>query len=220
MIPRIIIHTGCSLDGRIDWLKSDNYIYYRIMQNWKIDAMLSGSNTILAAEMSTEAEIPKINNQYLIVVDSKGQINHWDVIKRQAYWNDSPIVLVSKSTPKTYLDLLESKKVQFLIHGETHVDLRAALEDLGQNFNIQNIRVDSGGKLIGILLRQNLVDEIHAIIQPQLTGGTSAKTIFVASDLTSFSDVIDLELIDYEIVDNHYIHLHYKVRTKKDIHQY
>lgn len=43
MKPKVILHIGCSLDGRIDWLKPDNFLYYRVMQDWSVDAMLSGS---------------------------------------------------------------------------------------------------------------------------------------------------------------------------------
>jgi riboflavin biosynthesis pyrimidine reductase len=55
------------------------------------------------------------------------------------------------------------------------------------------------------------VDEVSVIISPQLTGGTSPKTIFVAQDLTSLEGVIDLQLLRHEILDENYIHLYYRV---------
>jgi 2,5-diamino-6-(ribosylamino)-4(3H)-pyrimidinone 5'-phosphate reductase len=211
MLPKVILHIGCSLDGRIDWLKPDNFLYYRVIQGWQVDAMISGSKTMLAAEMSMEPDVEKLEDQYLVVVDSQGRINNWDVIKRQAYWNDTPIVLCSESTPQAYLDRLAEHGVHALIHGEDRVDLYAALEALHERFAINMLRVDSGGGLAGALLRQGLVDEVSVIISPQLTGGTSPKTIFVAQDLTSLEGVIDLQLLRHEILDENYIHLYYRV---------
>ncbi|MDF1520183.1 MAG: RibD family protein [Brevefilum sp.] len=211
MLPKVILHIGCSLDGRIDWLKPDNFIYYRVIQGWKVDAMISGSRTFLAAEMSDHPDIKKLSDQYLVVVDSKGRINNWEIIKRQAYWNDTPIVLCSDATPKAYVDRLNDLQIHSLIHGIDHVDLAAALEDLHEIFGIEVLRTDSGGILAGVLLRENLVDEVSIVYSPQLTGGQSPKSIFVAPDLKSFSEVIDLKLLEYQVIDDNYFHLRYKV---------
>jgi 2,5-diamino-6-(ribosylamino)-4(3H)-pyrimidinone 5'-phosphate reductase len=211
LLPKVILHIGCSLDGRIDWLKPDNFLYYRIIQDWQVDAMISGSNTMLAAEMSSEPNIQKLDDQYLVVVDSQGKIDNWADIKRQAYWNDTPIALCSERTPQEYLVMLAENGVHALIHGAEKVDLRAALQELQARFAINVLRVDSGGGLAGALLSQGLVDEVSVIISPQLTGGTSPKTIFVSPDLTSEEGVIDLRLMRYEVLDVNYVHLYYQV---------
>lgn len=211
MLPIVILHIGCSLDARIDWLKPDNFIYYRVIQSWKVDAMISGSHTILAAEMSDDPNITKLSDQYLVVVDSKGRINNWEIIKRQAYWNDTPIVLCSQDTPIAYLDRLNDLQIHSLIHGVGHVNLAPALEDLHELFGIEVLRIDSGGILAGVMLREKLVDEVSIVYSPQLTGGQSPKSIFVAPDLTSISDVIDLRLLEHQVIDDNYVHLRYKV---------
>jgi 2,5-diamino-6-(ribosylamino)-4(3H)-pyrimidinone 5'-phosphate reductase len=211
MKPKVILHIGCSLDGRIDWLKPDNFLYYRVMQDWSVDAMLSGSNTILAAEMDTSPEIEKQEDQYLVVVDSRGRIKNWDVIKRQAWWNDTPIVLCSETTPHNYLAYLGDLGVHFLVHGKHQVDLGEALDTLRDRFGIQTLRMDSGGILAGVLLRQGLVDEVSVLLSPQLTGGTSPRSIYVAEDLTAMEGVVDLKLVRQQILDQDYIHLVYGV---------
>jgi len=218
MLPKMVYHIECSVDGRIDWLKPDNFLYYRLILDWKFDAMISGSNTMLIAEMSLEKNIEKKDNQYLIVIDSKGRVKNWDIIKNQAWWNDTPIVLCSKFTPDEYLLLLEKNKINYLIAGVEKVDLKFALEELNKIYNINTIRIDSGGVLGGILLRQKLVDEISIVYAPQLTGGKSPKTIYVAEDPKSFNEVIDLEIIKTEALENNYIWHRYKIinNTKKD----
>ncbi|MBN1797975.1 MAG: dihydrofolate reductase family protein [Spirochaetales bacterium] len=209
MLPKIILHIGCSVDGRIDWIKPDNFLYYRLIRDWKMDAMISGSTTMLEAEMSTENNIEKLDNQYLVVVDSKGRINNWDLIKKQAWWNDTPIVLCSQTTPKEYIVKLKQKNIHTLVYGKTNVDLTSALKELKNRFKINVLRIDSGGILAGVLLRQNLVHEISVLISPQLTGGTSNKTIYIAPDLTTFEGVIDLKLIKCEVLENNYVWLRY-----------
>lgn len=174
-----------------------------------MDAMISGSTTMLEAEMSTENNIEKLDNQYLVVVDSKGRINNWDLIKKQAWWNDTPIVLCSQTTPKEYIVKLKQKNIHTLVYGKTNVDLTSALKELKNRFKINVLRIDSGGILAGVLLRQNLVHEISVLISPQLTGGTSNKTIYIAPDLTTFEGVIDLKLIKCEVLENNYVWLRY-----------
>ena len=211
MLPKIIYHIGCSVDGRIDWMKPDNFLYYRLIQDWKIDATISGSNTILKAEMSYDQDIKKLNDQFLVVVDSKGKINNWDIIKRQAWWNNTPIVLCSNSTPDEYLNSLRNSHIEYLIHGKTHVDLKSALEELYSKFGIKVLCIDSGGILGGVLLRLNLVYGVGVLFSPQMTGGQSVKSIYVAPDLTSIHGVIDLQLLKHEIIDYKYVFLNYRV---------
>lgn len=211
MDPKVILHIGCSLDGRIDWLKPDNFLYYRVIQNWQVDAMLSGSNTILAAEMDPSFDIQKLDQQYLVVADSRGRIENWEEIKRQAWWNGTPIVLCSKSTPQVYLQKLDAQGVHFLVYGKDYVDFEAALPALFDLFGIEVLRIDSGGVLAGVLLRQGLVDEVSVLISPQLTGGRSPRSIFVADDLTSMAGVVDLKLVQHEVLDENYVHLYYQV---------
>jgi 2,5-diamino-6-(ribosylamino)-4(3H)-pyrimidinone 5'-phosphate reductase len=214
ILPKVILHIGCSVDGRIDWIKPDNFLYYRLIRNWKMDAMISGSTTMLKAEMSTEKNIEKLDNQYLVVVDSKGKIRNWDVIKKQAWWNDTPVVLCSEATPQEYITQLKQKNIHALVHGKINVDITSALKELKNRFKINVLRIDSGGILVGVLLRQNLIDEISVLISPQFTGGTSSKTIFVAPDLTSFEGVIDLNLIKCEVLENNYVWLKYATIKK------
>ena len=49
MLPRVILHNGVSVDGRMDWFNGDIGLYYELTARWPIDAILSGSGTMLAA---------------------------------------------------------------------------------------------------------------------------------------------------------------------------
>ena len=227
MLPRVIIHNGVSLDGRIDGYTASIGLYYSLAGTWEVEAMLSGSNTILAAfqglETAGDAQTapeegteeggdadwaePK---QLLVVVDSRGQVRNWAALRRQPYWRDA-MALCSQSTPHEYLDYLDNEGVAYILTGKDKVDLRAALQELNARFGVQSVRVDSGGVLNGALLRAGLVDEVSVIISPSLAGGITPNSIYQAEDLGSQQGIISLKLIQFERLDVDSIWLRYEV---------
>ena len=95
------------------------------------------------------------------------------------------MALCSKSTPQDYLDYLKERHIDCIIAGEDHVDLRVALEELYSRYAVKVVRVDAGGTLNGLLLRQGLVSEVSVLIYPSLVGGETTSSIFRAPDLTA-----------------------------------
>ncbi len=153
--PRVILFNGICLDGRLDNGAGgvDMGLYYQTAAFWNADAMLSGSNTILAA-FSGQAQAsdpvqdePKVVYPnavpYLVVVDSRGRIHNWKQIQAQPYWQQT-VALCSQSTPRTALDEMADAGLPVITTGVEKVDLRAALEELNIRFGIQTLRVDSG----------------------------------------------------------------------------
>jgi 2,5-diamino-6-(ribosylamino)-4(3H)-pyrimidinone 5'-phosphate reductase len=224
MLPRVILHIGVSLDGRIDWGTGgdDAGLYYELAARWNAEAMLSGSNTMLAAysgqETPPEADLdpsgPKelhpLHVPFLVVVDSRGQIRNWRVIQREPFWRDV-IVLCSRATPQAYLDDLKKCHLDYIVAGDERVDFRTALEELSARYGITKIRIDSGGILSGVLLRAGLVNEVSVLVGPYLVGGTSPRSMFVAPDLASPDGVIPLRLIAVEQMRGDIIWLRYEV---------
>jgi 2,5-diamino-6-(ribosylamino)-4(3H)-pyrimidinone 5'-phosphate reductase len=226
MLPRIILHNAMSVDGRmdLDWATTDIGLYYELAAHWNADAILSGSRTILDApgqepvDESIPYELmrdPADSRPLFVIVDSQGQIHNWNYIRQQPYWRDA-IVLCSQATPRTYLDELKNKHVEYLCAGEERVDLRAALEQLAARYGIKTVRVDSGGVLNGVLLRAGLVDEVSVLINPTLIGGLSPRSIFVASDLTLPDDTLKVKLIDIEKMRGDAVWLRYEI-LKRDL---
>lgn len=221
MLPYISIHNEMSLDGRFDWMLDDHGLYYETISRFQVDAMLSGSNTMQEAlknmdisplsdpftPAAKEFEDPR---QLLVVVDSRGRINDWSILRNQPYWRDV-VVLCSHSTPEDYIHRLKEQRIDFIVTGQNKVDLRAALAELRSEYRVKKLRVDSGGILNGVLLRANLVDEIVVIINPCLTGGITPRGLFVAEDLTSRDKVIRLSLMNIEELGGGYIWLSYRI---------
>jgi 2,5-diamino-6-(ribosylamino)-4(3H)-pyrimidinone 5'-phosphate reductase len=218
MLPKVIVHTEVSVDGRMDWLPDDGFLYYRLIGAWDIDAMLSGSGTMAAAyptpdrEADLAAPPPEkpAGLQRMIVVDSQARLRCWRQMQQSEWWGDVT-ALVSKATPTAYVEELTALGIDTIVTGETRVDLRAALEALHERYGIQVLRVDSGGTLIGVLLRAGLVDELSVILSPVLIGGRSPRSFYVAPDLTSLVGTSSLRLTHMENVEGDYVWLRYTV---------
>jgi 2,5-diamino-6-(ribosylamino)-4(3H)-pyrimidinone 5'-phosphate reductase len=222
MKPHVIIFNSISLDGRIDFGSGrvDMGTYYSLAAKWNADAMLSGSNTMLKASPLEEmfdpdsfekpAEYHPLAVPLLVVVDSKGRVRNWNYIRRQPFFHEVA-VLCSKATPKDYLDYLTKLKIDYIVTGKNHVDLKEGLEAINERFRVKSVRVDSGGILNGVLLRAGLVDEFSVLLDPCLVGGTSPASIFNAWDLNSTEGIIQLRLIHLEQLKDDIIWLKYEI---------
>jgi 2,5-diamino-6-(ribosylamino)-4(3H)-pyrimidinone 5'-phosphate reductase len=229
MLPRVILHNGVSLDGRVDGYQGGIGQFYQVASAFQADAMLSGSDTLLIAYASaaspdeqaeeSQAEpraVPEADQAgddsraLLVVPDSRGRIHNWPQIRREPYWRDV-VVLCSEATPQDYVKGLWQMGVDTIIAGEDHVDLGAALEALNARHGIQTVQVDSGGTLNGVLLRAGLVDEISLLISPTLAGGMSPRSIYRAPDLASAEDIIRLRLFHLKQFEDDIVWLRYEV---------
>lgn len=76
------------------------------------------------------------------------------------------IVLISDSTPGSYIDYLRRYGYSCLVSGSVSVDLRSGVELLGKSFGIKHIWVDSAGRLAGAFFAQRAADELHPILSP------------------------------------------------------
>lgn len=219
MLPKVIMHIGVSLDGRIDWGVAEGP-YYDVVSALKADVDLSGSGTMAAATWPEDprSAFPEAYEQWsnspsralLAVVDSRGRLRDWAAIQKQPWWRGH-VVLCSQATPESYLSYLRDLNVDYVLAGREQVDLRQALTELKARYGARVVRTDCGGTLHGVLLRAGLVDEVSVLICPTLVGGTTPRTMFTASDLTSEAGVIPLQLTQVERLKDKYVWLRYQV---------
>jgi 2,5-diamino-6-(ribosylamino)-4(3H)-pyrimidinone 5'-phosphate reductase len=220
MYPRVILHNMVSVDGRVDGFEADTGLFYELAGQWQADAMLAGSDTMLAAYEGVTAdegvgldapeEEPGGGRALLVVPDSRGRLRHWCRMKSEPWWRDV-MALCSRTTPRAYLEYLRERDVDYVVAGEDHVDFRVALAELSARYGIETVQVDSGGTLNGVLLRAGLVDEVSVIVSPSLVGGTDARSIYRAPELTSPEGVIRLKLVHVDRVRGGSVWLRYEV---------
>ncbi|MBN1512529.1 MAG: RibD family protein [Phycisphaerae bacterium] len=206
MLPYVIIHNGVSIDGRMDWLTVDLGVYYSLAKRFEEDATLVGANTLLQGEYPEEPADaleappppgPDDARPLLVVPDSRGRFRHWSALAGTPYWRGS-VALCSQTTPAEYRDYLRAHHVDCIVAGTDHVDLPDALGQLAARHGVKRVRVDSGGTLSGVLLRAGLVHEVSLLIHPQLVGGTSPRSCFLAADLENADGVLDARLLSVE----------------------
>jgi 2,5-diamino-6-(ribosylamino)-4(3H)-pyrimidinone 5'-phosphate reductase len=222
MLPKVIIYNYISLDGRINGFNVDTELYYKLPSQWSLDAVLMGINTVLKSfntksndlyeeEDFKVREADKNDTRPLLIVpDSRGRIRIWNRVFETGYFRDI-LVLCSRSTPQEYLDFLEERLIKYMVIGYEKVNLGTALEEINVQFGVKSLRVESGGKLNGLLLRDDLVDEVCVLIHPAMVGGTSPDSIYIAPDLKSAEDALDLKLLKIEKLKNEIILLNYRI---------
>jgi 2,5-diamino-6-(ribosylamino)-4(3H)-pyrimidinone 5'-phosphate reductase len=191
MLPKVILHIATSLDGRITNFPADLDQYYSIAARWNPNAILFGSETVLAAVRDNPAlEVPMEHEEMfrpppgapdtrplLVIADSRGRVRCWDAIRKWPYTRDV-LALCSSATPQEYLQYLADRKIGSIIAGADRIDMRAALAELNLQHGINTVRVDSGGTLNSVLLQAGVVSEVSVLIHPFLSGGQPGPTMF------------------------------------------
>jgi 2,5-diamino-6-(ribosylamino)-4(3H)-pyrimidinone 5'-phosphate reductase len=155
--PFVVVHAAVSLDGAIEGFPADIGRFYQLVPTWHEDVTLVGADTVLAQEDALregDQPGPARDGPLLVVVDSRARVSEWDGLRRAGYWSDV-VALRAEGTPE------HAKDVREVVTGIDRVDLAAALEILADR-GAQVVRVDSGGALIGALLRGGLLDEVSA----------------------------------------------------------
>jgi 2,5-diamino-6-(ribosylamino)-4(3H)-pyrimidinone 5'-phosphate reductase len=203
--PHLILHNALSLDGRLDGFEADLGLYYEIAGRFGAQAILTGSNTILAAfagavEETEAAEIPDLGEvdarPLLAVVDGRGRVRRWDRIRHQPYWR-GVVALGCRATPEDALARQRAAGIEAVVVGGRRVDLGRGLRLLAERFGVSVVRVDSGGRLNSALLRAGLVDEVSLLFHPQLAGPVG-KLPLVAGRFTGPHSPPSLELLSVE----------------------
>lgn len=214
MMPKVILHTATSLDGRITSFPADLETYYGLAARWNPDAILFGSETVIAAVRDNPAlEVPPDHEEMfrppegspdprplLVIADSRGRVRCWDAIRKWPYMRDV-LALCSESTPKEYLDYLAERKISTIIAGNDRIDMRAALESLNRQYGVASVRVDSGGTLNSVLLAAGVVSEVSVLIHPFLAGGEPGPTMFDPVR-AGISLQVPLDLKSHEVLGN------------------
>jgi 2,5-diamino-6-(ribosylamino)-4(3H)-pyrimidinone 5'-phosphate reductase len=225
MLPKVILHTATSLDGRITGFPADLELYYTLARRWNPDAILFGSETVLAAARDNPAlEVPPEHEEMfrpphglpdprplLVITDSRGRVRCWDAIRKWPYMRDV-LALCSSSTPQQYLDFLQERKINTVVTGDDHIDMRTALDMLNRNYGINTIRADSGGTLNSVLLKADVVDEVSVLIHPYLAGGIPDPTMFDPHKAGFMDLQVPLQHLHCEVLGSGLVWLRYSVK--------
>jgi len=224
--PYVILHNAVSLDGRINNFPLNLELYYGLAAGFGEDATLAGCDTLLAgmakwleteeeaiASSTDDSKHPE-TRPLLVVPDSRGRMKAWERLLRQPYWRGG-VSLCTDATPGEHREYLTRVGVEALSVGERHVDYPRALEELGRRLRVKYMRMDSGGTLNGLLLREGLIDEISLLVHPTLVGDTDPGSIFHNPDPSSPASPVSLDLKSCQTLEGGYLWLRFLVKGTK-----
>ena len=215
MKPEVLVFAAVSADGFTEGFEVDQGAFYEIVQGRSEDVALAGSNTILAVpgadeDPDSEPDTSAFSRDgpLLAIIDSAGRIRAWDWLRRQPHWRDV-IVIGSEATPRQVRAEWDRRGLHQIIVGQDKVDLAKAIEHLGSEFGASRIRIESGGTLNGLLLKQNLVDEVAMLVHPVVLGGRGRRTLLCGPEGARHDRSWPLKLKSATTLDGGLLHLTY-----------
>ncbi|UCH13693.1 MAG: RibD family protein [Bacteroidales bacterium] len=218
MIPEVIIHNAISLDGSVTGFEPDIGTYYQLALGFTPDILLVGSDTITSApdeippEKESDFEKPEIaandNRPLWVIPDSRGKLKGILHFYRSMEYIKDIVILISKKTPRSYINYLNERQYDLVSAGDDHVDYKKALEILYDMYHSRTIVTDSGGTLNNILIEKGLVSKISLLISPILTG---AKNPALFRSLQVKKSMHKLRLLKSETLENDQLWLQYKL---------
>ncbi|MFT6899973.1 MAG: diaminohydroxyphosphoribosylaminopyrimidine deaminase [Colwellia sp.] len=173
-------------------------------------AIISGADSILMdnAKMTVRwSELGELRNSYKkelvrqpvrVVIDTKNRLT-----PHLAFFNEnSPIILIRNTIENIHQWPHFVKQVPLPFTptstGEQYIDLRALLKYLAQ-LNLNDVLIESGARLAGAFIEQDLVDELILYQAPKLMGADS-KSLVNMESIENLSQAKALNISDIRMI--------------------
>ncbi|MDX1812195.1 MAG: bifunctional diaminohydroxyphosphoribosylaminopyrimidine deaminase/5-amino-6-(5-phosphoribosylamino)uracil reductase RibD [Gammaproteobacteria bacterium] len=176
-------------DGESQWITGAEA--RKDVQHWRAnaDAILTGSGTVVYDDPQLNVrDIPvdDIRQPLRVVIDSRQQVS------KQARVIDQPGKVWLAGPEKG--DYPDNVELHVAARKNDNIDLDLLLERLGEH-DINEVHVEAGATLNGVLLEQGLVDEIIIYMAPIILGN-KARGLFNLQNIHSMQDKLLLECTD------------------------
>ncbi len=166
-----------------------------------------------SAEANETLGIPRaapkslVTKGYTVAMDTRGTLD-W----RGGECDGRPLlVITSEDCPKEYLDAMAAKGISWIAAGSGHIDLRAAMEVLGNEFGVKRVAIVGGGHINGAFLQAGLIDEVSVMIGPGIDGRKGMTAVYDGIEDHDFGPVL-LDLRSVERVASGTVWLRYSVK--------
>ncbi|MFT5294130.1 MAG: diaminohydroxyphosphoribosylaminopyrimidine deaminase [Colwellia sp.] len=173
-------------------------------------AIISGADSILIddAKMTVRwSELGELKNSYpkelvrqpvRVIIDSKNRLT-----PSLALFKESGTVILIRNTIENihqWPHFVEQVCLPFVKNskGEQHIDLRALLEYLAK-LSLNDVLIESGSRLAGAFIEQNLVDELILYQAPKLMGAES-KSLVNMTSIENLSQAKELNISDIRMI--------------------
>jgi len=198
--PRVICHMAASVDGRItvDGWPGATAIrreYEQVHASYESDAWMCGRVTMepFARATRSDADVareyagtlpredfrsPGEFDSFAFAIDARGRLA-WAANDIDG---DHVVAILSTRVSDEYLSFLRERGVSYLLAGERELDLRLALEKIGDGFGVRTLMLEGGGRVNGEMLRVGLIDEVSVLVAPLADGRAVRATLFDVAD--------------------------------------
>jgi diaminohydroxyphosphoribosylaminopyrimidine deaminase/5-amino-6-(5-phosphoribosylamino)uracil reductase len=181
-----------ALSGDSKWItcETSRRLVHRLRAT--VDAVMTGSGTVLADDPQLTVRMAKGRNPVRIVVDSKLQIPVNSRLMEEA--SKIPTIIAAISGDAAKIKALTDKGAELLLctgKGGS-VDLRDLLKKLGAR-GIQSILLEAGERLCSEMLRSSLIDRFLLFYAPKLLGG-AGKGLFSGVGVPLMRDAMQLSI--------------------------
>ncbi|MCK5717474.1 MAG: bifunctional diaminohydroxyphosphoribosylaminopyrimidine deaminase/5-amino-6-(5-phosphoribosylamino)uracil reductase RibD [Thiomargarita sp.] len=218
--PYIRSKLGMSLDGRTamasgesKWITSVEARHDVQCLRARSSAIMTGAGTVLMDDPQLtvrEAELPcylqadkpvDIKIPLRVVIDTHLSTPAQSRLLKQA--GETVIFTASKSKSATNILEQAGARVIYLPGQNGEVDLRLACQLLAQEYETNEVLIETGATLSGAMLRQGLIDEIKIYMAPILMGN-KARGLFDLPHIELLEQHISLNITDIRAVGDNW----------------
>lgn len=182
--PWVHAKWAMTLDGKIasrtghsQWITGPSSRAVVHQLRGRMDAIVAGIGTVLADNPLLTARPPGTRTATRVVIDPHARLPQTSQLVQTA--KDVPVIwIISDAIDHVLTDAVTAAGVECwrLPHDpHTGFDHRDWLGRLGEQ-SMTHVLIEGGGRLLGSLFDQSLLDEFHVFIAPKLVGGEAARS--------------------------------------------
>jgi len=200
MRPHVHLNAGITLDGKIATSSRDVRIsgeedlerVHRIRK--RVDSIMVGIGTVIDDDPRlTVHKVESKKNPLRVVADSTLRVP----LDSRILSSEAPtVIFTTERAPREKISPIEAKGHRVSVAGKERVNLRAALDMLGE-MGIKSLLLEGGGNLNFSMLKEGLVDKVSVAIAPVLVGGREAVSLVEGEGFSRVEGGVKLELNRY-----------------------
>lgn len=209
-LPYVTCKLAMSLDGRTamasgesKWITGPEAREDVQMLRARSSAILTGIETVVKDDPGLDVRLDHWNHEQplRVVVDSRLRISP----QAKTLHQPGQVLLATAVTSKELLadkeKEIDNSRVTLVScdNGDGRVDLEKLLRLLANDYQCNEVLLESGAVLAGSMIAANLVDEVVTYIAPKLLG-SEARPLFNLAGLETMADQVALEILDVAMV--------------------
>ncbi len=198
--PWIIAKWAMTLDGRIatrtgssQWISGEQSRAVVHQIRGRVDAIVVGRETAARDDPRLTARPSGPRTALRVVLDTRASLSSEGRLVGTARQTPLLVAVGNDASEADRRRLTDGGCEVLLCGGQTHAArLGSLLEELGRR-RLTNVLVEGGGRLLGSLLDERQIDEVHVFIAPKLVGGADAPGPIAGLGVEQIAEALTLD---------------------------